>query len=177
MEKLRKVLVTDRTQQTVNRAAYLRSLYDSHGVWRGSKAELDELNTSTGIYTPVDRNRVLRACSWLAGRLEGYGYSVQGEFFPAVLIEITVQPEFSGVANSFLAYKGEQAVAIAFDRDGFEFSRWEENGQTVSTDAEYIFTAEADRELTAVFDVPPAESSGVVGLARVGMAHVGKDVK
>lgn len=174
MEKLRKVLVTDRTKQTVNRAAYLRSLYDKNGVWRGSKAELEELRASTGIYTPVDLNRVLRACSWLAGRLERYGYSVPGDYFPAVLIEITVEPEFSGIANSFLAYRGEQAVAIAFDKDGFEFSRWEEHGETVSTDAEYIFTAETDRELTAVFDVPPAEASGVVGYGVVGMATVGK---
>lgn len=176
MEKLRSVLVTDRTQRDVNRAVYLRSLYDKSGVWRGTKAEFDELNESTGIYTPVDANRVLRVCSWLAGRLEGYGYSVPGDFFPAVLIEITVHPEFSGIANSFLSYKGEQAVAIAFDKDGYEFSRWEENGETVSTSAQYIFTAETDRELVAVFEFPHAEASGVVGYAVVGMATVGKGI-
>lgn len=176
MEKLRNVLITDRTQRDVNRAEYLRSLFDKSGIWRGSQAELQELNASTGIYTPVDANRVLRACSWLAGRLERYGYSVPGEYFPAVLIEIKVDPPYSGVANSFLAYQGETAVAMAFDKDGYEFIRWEENGETVSEDSEYIFTAETDRELVAIFDVPPAEASGVVGLAVVGKAIIGKDV-
>ena len=176
MEKLRNILITDRTQQDVNRAVYLRSLFDKSGIWRGSQAELQELEASEGIYTPVDANRVLRACSWLAGRLEGYGYSVPGEYFPAVLIEISVDPPYTGIANSFLAYKGESAVAMAFDKDGYEFIRWEENGETVSTDSEYIFTVKTDRQLVAVFDVPQAETSGVVGLARVGIAHVGKAV-
>lgn len=176
MEKLRDVLITDRTQADVNRAVYLRSLFNAAGIWTGSKAEKQELEESKSIYTTVDANRVLRACSWLAGKLEAYGYNVPGEYFPAVLIHITVQPEYSGIAHSFLAYQGEECVAMAFDRDSYEFMRWEENGETVSEDPEYIFTAETDRELVAVFEVPPAEQSGVVGLGVVGVAIVGKDV-
>ena len=59
---------------------------------------------------------------------------------------------------------------------GYEFNRWEENGETVSQDAEYSFTADRDRELSAVFDVPPEEESGVVGLAVAGRAKVGKGI-
>ena len=40
----------------------------------------------------------------------------------------------------------------------------------------YHFTADRDRELVAVFDVPPEEESGVVGLAVVGRAKVGKGI-
>lgn len=177
MEKLRNVLVTNRTQADVDRAYYLAAKFDARNSrWHGTAEEWEEFNSDRvhGRYSQYDLNRVLRACSWLAGRLERYGYSVPGKFFPAVLIQIRVEPPYSGVANSFLAYRGETAVAMAFDRDGYEFIRWEENGETVSEAAGYVFTAEADRELVAVFDAPTAEASGVVGFAVVGAATVGK---
>ena len=72
-EKLRSVLVTDRTQSDVND--------------RNEK----------GTYNEADLNRVMRACSWLAGKLEGYGYSAAGEFFPAALVHVTVRPPGSGL--------------------------------------------------------------------------------
>ena len=147
-EKLRSVLVTDRTQ-----------------------ADVDAWNEK-GTYGEADLNRVLRACSWLAGKLEGYGYSAAGEFFPAVLIHVTVRPPGSGRAESVLAYRGETAAARASGGGGYEFSRWE----TVSTEEAYRFTADRDRELVAVFDVPPEEESGVVGLAVAGRAKVGKGI-
>lgn len=151
-EKLRDVLVTDRTQTDVN------------------------ARNAKGTYNAEDLNRVLRACSWLAGKLEGYGYSVPGEYFPAVLVHVTVQPPHSGKADSILAYKGDTAVVRAAGGGGYEFNRWEEDGQTVSETEAYSFTAERDRELVAVFDVPPAEESAVVGLAVVGRAIVGKEI-
>ena len=151
-EKLREVLVTDRTQRDVN------------------------ARNEKGTYGEADLNRVLRACSWLAGKLEGYGYDVAGEYFPAVLVHVTVQPPYGGAAGSVLAYRGETAVVRAVGAEGFEFNRWEEDGQTVSEAETYSFTAERDRELVAVFDVPPAEESGIVGLAVVGRAVVGKGI-
>lgn len=151
-EKLRDVLVTDRTQTDVN------------------------ARNAKGTYNAEDLNRVLRACSWLAGNLEGYGYSVPGEYFPAVLVHVTVQPPRSGRAESVLAYRGETATVRATGNGGYEFNRWEEDGQTVSETEAYSFTAERDRELVAVFDVPPAEESAVVGLAVVGRAIVGKEI-
>lgn len=152
MEKLRDVLVTDRSVEDV------------------------KARNGKGTYNAEDLNRVLWACAWLAGRMEGYGYAVPGDFFPAVLIHVTVSPPRSGKAGSILAYKGDPAVVQAVGTGGYEFNRWEENGQTVSTEETYSFTAETDRELVAVFDVPPAEESAVVGLAVVGRAIVGKEL-
>lgn len=149
-EKLRDILVTDRTQRDVN------------------------ARNEKGTYNEADLNRVLRACSWLAGKLDGYGYSVAGEFFPAALIHVTVQPPRSGRADSVLAYLGDAATVRAAGAPGYEFNRWEEDGQTVSESETYSFTAERDRDLVAVFDVPPAEESAVVGLAVVGRSIVGK---
>lgn len=151
MEKLRSVLVTDRTQADVN------------------------ARNEKGTYGAADLNRVLRACSWLAGRLERYGYSVPGEYFPAALIRVKADPPYGGTAESVLAYKGESVTVKAVSRKGFEFSRWEEGGVTVSETAEYSFTADRDRELVAVFDAP-LEESGAVGFAVVGRAIVGKEV-
>ena len=175
IQKLRSVLVTDREQADVDRAEYLLSLFDKNGVWRGTEAELEELENSIGNYTFVDLNRVLRACSWLAGKLENYGYSVPGEFFPAVLIYVTVRPANSGTANSVLAYKGETAVVKA-DGGQYEFIRWEENGKFLSTEKELSFKAERDRDLVAVFSTSTSEESSVVGRAVVGKAILGKDI-
>ena len=152
VEKLRSVLVTDRTAADV--------------AARNEK----------GTYNAEDLNRVLRACSWLAGKLEGYGYSVPGDYFPAALVYVTVEPAGSGRAGSVLAYRGETAVVKAVAAQGHVFNRWEENGGAVSTAEEYRFTAEADRDLTAVFDAAPVEESSVVGLAAVGRAILGKAV-
>lgn len=152
MDKLRDVLVTDRSQ-----------------------ADVDARNEK-GTYNAEDLNRVLSACSWLAGKLESCGYSVPGEFFPAVLAHVTVQPARGGRADSVLTYKGDTATVRAVGNKGYEFDRWEEDGQTVSEAESYSFTAQKDRELVAVFNVPPAEESAVVGLAVVGMAIVGKEL-
>ena len=75
-----------------------------------------------------------------------------------------------------MLFRSETAVARAVGGSGYKFSRWEENGETVSTEEAYHFTADRDRELVAVFDVPPEEESGVVGLAVVGRAKVGKGI-
>ncbi len=152
MEKLSSILITDRSPADV--------------AARNGK----------GTYNAEDLNRVLRACSWLAGRLERYGYSVPGEYFPAVLVHVAVEPPRGGSADSVLAYVGETAIVRAVSGDGYEFNHWEENGVTVSEAAEYRFTASSDRDLTAVFDVPATEESGIVGLAAVGRAIVGKEV-
>lgn len=151
-EKLRDILVTDRSQADVT------------------------ARNEKGTYNAEDLNRVLRACSWLAGKLEGYGYTVPVEYFPAVLVHVTVQPPHSGRANSVLAYKGETATVRAIEGSGYEFDRWEEAGETVSEAETYSFTAQNDRELVAVFNVPPSEEPGVVGLAVVGRAIVGKEI-
>lgn len=153
MEKLRDVLVTDR-----------------------SPADVLAQN-GRGTYNAEDVNRVLRACSWLAGRLEGYGYSVPGEYFPAVLIHAAARPPHGGIAESALAYKGEAVTVRVTPSSGYAFSHWEEGGAAVSTDEAYCFMANRDRELVAVFDVPDSEESGVVGLAAAGRAIVGKDVE
>lgn len=151
MGSLRDVLITDRTQMDVNRAKYLISLFDSHGVWRGTLEELTELENSRGIYTPADVNRVLRAVSYVAARLEGHGYAFPFSYYPAYLISVTAEPADGGVVSSGLYYKGETVDLNAVPADEYLFSGWYEDGEKVSGELEYSFTANKNRNMTAVF--------------------------
>lgn len=47
---------------------------------------------------------------------------------------------------------GSDVTLTAAPASGCKFTGWQENGETVSTDNPYTFTAEADRTLTAVFE-------------------------
>ena len=149
MEKLRSVLVTDRTQADVN-------------------AKNDK-----GTYNYTDLNRVLRACAWLAGRLEQSGYGVPFDYYKACLTFAKAQPENGGVAYGALGYNGETVTVRAVPAEKFEFQGWIESGQTVSLDQAYSFTADRDRELTALFEPIGSGADGVVGIGRIGLARIG----
>ncbi len=152
MEKLSSVLVTDRSQADVN------------------------ARNGKGTYNAEDLNRVLRACAWLAGRLERYGYSVPGEYFPAVLAYARADPPGGGTVQSALCYKGETAVVRAIPAEECDFIGWTEAGETVSENPVYSFTADQDRDLVAVFRVKDNARNGVIGIGRVGMAKIAKGV-
>lgn len=152
MEKLRSVLVTDRTQADVNAV------------------------NEKGTYGAADLNRVLCACAWLAGRMERYGYSVPGEYYPAALVRASAEPPGGGRVTSALAYKGERAAVTAVPAEGFDFVSWTEEGTAISGSMEYSFTADRDRELTAVFRAHSSAENGVVGIGRVGIARIAKGV-
>jgi len=51
----------------------------------------------------------------------------------------------------------ETAIIRAIPEEGYKFIHWEENGDTVSEDAEYSFAVEADRKLTALFSEATSE--------------------
>lgn len=76
---------------------------------------------------------------------------------PTYTITATIDPEGSGTVTGAGQYREDAAVTLtAVMNDGYTFSGWQENGQTVSTDASYTFTAEANRALAAVFAEVPA---------------------
>lgn len=145
-EKLRDILVTDRSPADVR------------------------AGNGKGTYNAEDLNRVLRACSWLAGKLGGYGYSVAGEYFPACLAWARAEPPEGGTVKSDLRYRGETAEVRAIPAAEFEFKGWREAGETVSESPVYQFTAQGDRELLAVFEalsnvtrfIPAGETDGLV---------------
>jgi len=82
-------------------------------------------------------------------------------------ITLSAEPEEGGtVTGEGGYYYGETADVEALFNPGFEFVGWTENGLEVSTDAEYTFEVEKDRELVANFDVTqigPPGSGDVTG--------------
>lgn len=67
-------------------------------------------------------------------------------------INVTASPAEGGtVTGNTETKKGSSVTVEAFPGNGYVFTGWTENGRTVSTDAKYIFTAEKDRSLVAVF--------------------------
>lgn len=73
-------------------------------------------------------------------------------------ITAAIDPSGTGTVTGAGQYQeGATVTLVATAGDGYEFSGWQEGGQTVSTGATYTFTATADRTLTAAFEVkaPP----------------------
>lgn len=172
MSSLRSVLITDRTQKDVSRAIYLRALYSGDGTWSGTAQELAELERSKGVYQCADINRVLRATDYLAGRLEELGTSVPFDYCTVYLMSAEARPRSGGIVRGDLKYAGEEAVVEAVPTDGFQFLWWEEAKRVVSKSPVYRFSAEGDRNLTAVFLMPSDADNGIVGIGRAGQARI-----
>ena len=69
-------------------------------------------------------------------------------------VNIAAMPNIEGRGNingTGYYMQGTTCTLTATANEGFEFRNWTEDGQEVSTDAEYSFTVTASRSLTAVF--------------------------
>jgi len=121
-----------------------------------------------------------------------YGANVTGEIeiiADAIeLFDVTVSannPEYGSVSGTAEVRDGDSITISATPNDGYKFVRWIENGIEVSTDADYTFTVNADRNLVAEFEkievVPPTMDSNnvffLVALSLLGMILIVKGVK
>ena len=67
-------------------------------------------------------------------------------------ISATVNPSNSGVVTGEGSYEyGQSCTLVATANEGYTFINWTENGSVVSTNANYMFTVEGDRDLVANF--------------------------
>lgn len=83
-------------------------------------------------------------------------------------VTTTANPsEWGSVSGSGTYNEGDEVTVSATPADGYKFVKWTENGQSISTSANYSFIITSDRVLTAVFekdhsavvpDIPPAPS-------------------
>ncbi len=85
-----------------------------------------------------------------------YDVVVTATFCHLYTVSAEASPLEGGFALGSGQYKEGQAVTLtAVPNEGWRFVNWTENGSAVSTDAEYSFTASADRSLTANFEPIP----------------------
>jgi len=78
-------------------------------------------------------------------------------------IEIEVEPERSGTTHGSGIYQESEEITVeAEPLDGFEFKAWEVDGEVVSTEKSYIFPAEKNKILTAVFEEKLPEKLSLV---------------
>lgn len=90
-----------------------------------------------------------------------------------VTITLSVDPAGGGTASGGGRVEvGVKVSVTAYTASGYAFVEWRENGQAVSKNRTYTFTALVDRALTAVFEKTYTEDDGVVGTGKVGTARV-----
>ena len=170
------LLITDRTQADVDRVRYLASLWDpATRTWCGTAEEAAEWRSGPkGAYNAKDLNRVTLAASYLLTQLSEAGYRVPEDTYPTYLVSVSVDPPGSGAAQGALFYKGDAVTVRAEPIGGSLFLGWEENGEMVSEEPVYTFTANENRMLTAKFEAEWVMESSIVGAGRVGKAILGR---
>ncbi len=107
----------------------------------------EQFSPDANITFMVDRNRTIVAVF---------------EPIPKPVYTIQVNSTQGGVVDGGGSYtEGESVTVTATSDAGYRFLRWEENGIQVSTEAQYSFTAEANRLLVAVFDLISQSTSNL----------------
>ena len=82
--------------------------------------------------------------------------TLYAKWIPLHAIRLQADPAEGGtVAGAGTYPAGETVTVTAVTAEGWQFLRWTEDGQEVSTEADYSFPAEADRTLTAEFKALP----------------------
>ncbi len=94
-------------------------------------------------------------------------------FMPIVTISVTANPEEGGTLSGMGFYAlGSTCTLVATPNVGYSFMYWTEDGNEVSTDANYSFIVTTDRNLVAHFTLPltitaisnPVEGGMVAGM-------------
>lgn len=178
LEQFRNYLITDRTQSDVERVRYLAGMWDPFSrSWRGTPEEWDEWEAGPkGAYNAKDLNRVTLAASYLLTKLAEAGYRIPAGIVPAFMVSVLVDPPGSGTAYGALFYCGEPVTVRAEPIGSSRFLGWAENGERVSEDPVYTFTANADCTLTAEFEASWVVESSIVGAGRIGTAILGRGI-
>ena len=80
--------------------------------------------------------------------------TLEAVFTQVYTITTNINPSGAGTVTGGGTYSdGSTATLTATPNSGWLFNSWKENGATVSTNATYTFTVNADRTLEAAFDV------------------------
>lgn len=88
-------------------------------------------------------------------------------------ISVSASPSSGGTVSGGGTYTyGQSCTVHATANNGYTFFNWTENGNVVSTNANYIFTVNGNRSLVAHFrELPQAPTGAINGLFSVSATH------
>ena len=111
-----------------------------------------EVSTDAAYTFTADRDRALTAefRAVASGARPAVQYAIHVD-------ETAAQMGFGEVFGGGIFNAGQKVTVTAVPNQGHAFLRWTENGETVSTDAAYTFTADRDRSLVAEFTGEPSD--------------------
>lgn len=88
---------------------------------------------------------------------ENLSITAKAVYIPVYTITASIDPAGAGTVTGTGQYQDGTTVTLTAEiNDGYKFTGWQENGETVSTENPYTFTATADRAFTAAFAEKPA---------------------
>ena len=119
-----------------------------------SQAEIPPTVGSNAFYGINHNIPVYVPCGSLSEYQNARGWNEFNNIFDCIYTEITatVTPANSGTVTGAGTYEmGTTCTLTAIANDGYTFIYWTENGEVVSTEAEYSFTVMGDRDLVANF--------------------------
>ena len=89
-----------------------------------------------------------------AGTVHGGVWATPALSLPEYLISVVVEPEGEGtVTGDGTYFQGNSVTLTATPTTGYHFVHWTEDGEVVSDNPEYTFTAAEDRDLVAHFAI------------------------
>ncbi len=103
---------------------------------------------------------------------ETFNVTVTGQSVNTYTIAVSANPAAYGTVSGGGEFAEDASVTVtATANSGYYFVKWTENGEQVSTDASYTFTATSDRTLVAEFEeviytvqIEPGESGDILGI-------------
>jgi hypothetical protein len=93
--------------------------------------------------------------------------SISAHFIPEYTVSLTARPDEGGKVSGGGNYPEESEITIsAIPNSGYTFDNWTENGNEISTNKEYTFTVDEDRNLNANFSEEDETSLNDISFAK-----------
>ena len=105
-------------------------------------------------------------------KTDTFNVTITGQSVNTYTIAVSANPAAAGTVSGGGEFEENASVTVtATANSGYSFVKWTENGEQVSTEASYAFTATSDRTLVAEFEeviyevqIDPGESGDILGI-------------